>query len=511
MIKVEVNREEILLEIFNSLSLEKESSTPLYLQLYKKLKEMIESGILPADAKLPSVRNLAGILNVNQITIVSAFRQLENEGFIYSKPGSGTFVADISLKNIDQHDSYSNSLKDELYLHEDISYISSGRINITENTVNFASATPTPDLFPVDNFKIVMNEVLERDKGNAFSYQESQGYFPLRESIAMLLKSRNLPFDLANIQIISGAQQGIDLISKALLHQNDCIITESPTYTGAIALFKSRGARILDVQMESDGPDMSILEYNLKKYKPRIIYTIPTFQNPTGNSYSTAKRLEILELAEKYNSFIIEDDYVSDLDFEGRGHKPLKALDRYNRVILIKSFSKIFMPGLRLGFMVVPSELAVNLLAAKHITDISTSGLIQRAFDLYIRKGFWDRHFNFMYETYKERYENTTKALENYMPAFYSFNRPGGGLNLWLGLPYGFPINTLVSQAASHDIVFAPGRIFYSGSSPQSLNNIRLSFAAVYTGQIESGVRTLCGLIERLKGTDAKERSVPLL
>lgn len=500
-----------MLEIFNSMKLEKDNTTPLYVQLYKKLMGFIESGILPPNSKLPSVRKLAGILNVNQVTVVSAFRQLESEGFIFSKPGSGTFVADISLNSKELHDGYSNSLKDELYLQEDISYISSGSVNITENTINFASATPTPDLFPVDNFKIAMNEVLERDKGNAFSYQESQGYFPLRESIAILLKRRNLPFDVAGIQIISGAQQGIDLISKALLHQDDHIVTESPTYTGAIALFKSRGAHILDVQMESDGPDMNILEYNLKKFKPRMIYTIPTFQNPTGNSYSTEKRLEILELAEKYNSFIIEDDYVSDLDFESRDYKPLKALDKYGRVIFIKSFSKIFMPGLRLGFMIVPSSLSENLLAAKHITDISTSGLIQRAFDLYIRKGYWDKHFSFMYETYKERYEKTTEALEKHLPDFCNFIKPGGGLNLWLGLPYGFPANTLVNHAASHDIVFAPGRIFYSGNSPQTLNNIRLSFAALYTAQIQAGVRTLCELITRLNTPAAKERSVPLL
>lgn len=500
-----------MLEIFNTYKLEKGSGLPLYMQLYEKLKDLIQSGIFPADTKLPSVRSLANRLEVNQITVVSAFKQLEIEGYSYSKPGSGTFAADISLMEANKPDNHTNPLKDELYLNEDISYVTSSRISISENTVNFASATPTPDLFPVDNFKISMNEVLERDKGNAFSYQESHGYYPLRESISMHIKAKDLPYDISNIQIISGAQQGIDLISKALLNQGDFIITESPTYTGAIALFKSRGARILDVQLGLDGPDMDIMEYNLKKYSPRIIYTIPSFQNPTGNSYSMAKRLEILELAVKYNSFIIEDDYVSDLDFEGRQYKSLKALDKKNRVIHIKSFSKIFMPGLRLGFMIVPSELTGNLLAAKHITDISTSGLIQRAFDLYIRKGFWDKHFNFMYRTYKERYEKMTKSLEQHMPNLCSFSKPGGGLNLWLGLPYGFPVNTLVNQAAIQDIVFAPGRIFYSGNSPQTVNNIRLSFAAVYTEQIEEGAGKLCALIERLQNVKVKEQSIPLL
>lgn len=169
------------------------------------------------------------------------------------------------------------------------------------------------------------------------------------------------------------------------------------------------------------------------------------------------------------------------------------------------------MPGLRLGFMIVPSALTENLLTAKHITDISTSGLIQRAFDLYIRKGYWDKHFNFMYKIYKERYEKTTEALTQNLDSSFSFNRPGGGLNLWLGLPYGFPVNTLVKHAADHNIVFAPGRIFYSGSAPQTLNNIRLSFAAVYTGQIEAGIEKLCFLMNRLQNTDYTQRNFPIL
>lgn len=499
-----------MLEIFKTIVLKKNSETPLYSQLYEKLKQMVESGILLPDTKLPSVRSMVEILGINQITVVTALRQLENEGFVYKKTGSGTFVANILMRPVEKQPGSNALLQDDLYLQDDPGFINSGIIKLDQNTTNFASATPTPDLFPVDNFKIVLNEVLERDKGNAFSYQDSHGYFPLRESVSMLLKNSGLQFPIDNIQIISGAQQGLDLISKALLRQGDCIITESPTYTGAIALFKSRGARILDVPMDIDGPDLNILEFNLKQYKPRMIYTIPSFQNPTGRSYSMEKRLAVLELAELYNCYIVEDDYVSDLDFEGRGYKPLKVLDKHNRVIFIKSFSKIFMPGLRLGFMVVPSALTGNLLAAKHITDISTSGLIQRAFDLYIRKGFWDKHFNFMYNIYKERYGKTTKALIRNLGSS-TFNTPGGGLNLWLGLPYGFPINTLVKLASEHNIIFAPGRIFYSGSSPQTLNNIRLSFAAVYTEQIEAGIEKLCSLIIQLQTQDYTRKNIPIL
>lgn len=496
---------------FSSIKLDRESSNPLYMQLYAAIREMIGSGALVPGTRLPSVRNTAEAMGVNLVTAVSAYKKLESEGLIQSRPGSGTYISDDALAGMSHKGNpEQNLIHDEVFQQEDTAYLSS-HITITQNTINFASATPSPNLFPVDDFKTAMNEVLDRDKGNAFSYQESLGFYPLRESIVGILQRQGISCTPDEIHVISGAQQGIDLISKALLKQGDGIITESPTYTGAIAVFKSRDAKVLDVQMEEDGANLGHLEYILSKYKPRIIYTIPSFQNPTGSSYSAEKRLALLKLAEKYDCYIIEDDYVSDLDFEGRGYSPLKALDRNNRVIFIKSFSKIFMPGLRLGFMLVPSKLSQHLLEAKHTTDISTSGLIQRAFDLYIRKGYWDSHFTFMYNIYKERYDKIIESLEGCLPGPVKWIKPGGGLNIWLSLPYGFPINNLVALAAARDIVFAPGRIFYSAGAPQAANNIRLSFAAVATPQIEKGISELCGAIRQLMGDSPSSKSMLIL
>jgi 2-aminoadipate transaminase len=499
-----------MLELFNSVTLYKSSSTPLYIQLSDKIREMIVSGTLLPGFRLPSIRKFSSALNVNQVTVVNAFKHLESEGFIYSKPGSGSFVSDC-FSSPPGSQSDSTHILDELYQQEDISVISSGQVRINENTVNFASATPTPDLFPVDGFKLALDEVLERDKGNAFGYQESQGFLPLRESMVKILCKSKLNCDAESVQIISGSQQGIDIISKTLLKQGGCVITESPTYRGAIAVFKSRDARIVDIEMHEDGPDLNTMEYSIKKYKPSFIYTIPSFQNPTGYSYSNDKRSELLKLADKYNTYIIEDDYVSDLDFEGRNYIPLKAIDRWDRVIFIKSFSKLFMPGLRLGFMLVPSRLQGSIIEAKHTSDISTSGLIQRAFDMYIRKGFWNKHFKFMYDTYKERYIKITESLDSHLPNGLSYLRPGGGLNIWVNVPYGFPVNSLLNHSSSNDIVFAPGRIFYSSSSGQKLNNIRLSFASVYTGQIPSGIQTLCSIIAMLQNKWQPQSNIPVL
>jgi len=485
-----------MLELFKDIQLDRNSASPLYLQLYQTLREMIESGRLLRDTRLPSVREFTRLLGINQVTVVSSFRKLEENGLTYSRTGSGTYVASL-LQRIPAKEG-NPILQDELYPQADNFFSNTGNIIITENTINFASATPTSDLFPVDNFKLVLNEILDRDKGNAFSYTESQGFPPLQESIAGLLSKGAANYSAGDINIISGAQQGIDIITKALLQQGDCILTESPTYTGAVAVFKSRNAQLTDVAMQPGGPDLNLLEYTIKKYKPALMYTIPSFQNPTGCSYTNEKRKTLLGMAEKFNFFIIEDDYVSDLDFDQRQYISLKSLDTSNRVILIKSFSKLFMPGLRLGFMVVPSQLSQVLLTAKHTADISTSGLVQRAFDLYIKKGYWNSHFEFMYGIYGERYKEMLQALENFLPKGCSYIKPGGGLNIWISLPLGFPVNTLLHIAAGNEIAFAPGSIFHTGNTPDAANNLRLSFAAVPTDKIKAGVEKLCSLISRL-------------
>jgi len=245
-----------MLELFSSITIDKDSETPLYIQLYENIKKMIEGNILAPDMKLPSVRQLASSLHVNQITVVSALKLLQKDGFIYTRPGSGTYVEDLMSLPEDKNRDGSSIVADELYLQDDLPMIADGQINVSSKTINFASATPTPDLFPVEDFKAALNEVLDRDKGTAFAYQDSHGYYTLRECVAGMMQKAGINCTPGNVQIISGAQQGIDIISKAFLRQGDSVVTESPTYTGAIAVFRTRGAQIVDVELDEDGPNM---------------------------------------------------------------------------------------------------------------------------------------------------------------------------------------------------------------------------------------------------------------
>lgn len=495
---------------FVSIQLDGEGS-PLYVQLFEAIEKLIIERKLTQGSKLPPIRKLAQQLKVNNVTVVNAYKLLEQKGYVHSKKGSGTYVAWNgtcvgSWDDFSGQDSTDVSMHDDIYMEEDIRLMSRGHIALTDNSINFASATPTPDLFPVDDFKQVLVEVLERDGGHAFGYDESNGYRPLRHAISAFLRAgygiRTQP---DNIQIISGAQQGIDIIAKALVSPGDYILVENPTYTGAIAAFQSRGAKIIGVPMQRDGVNMELLEKYIRIYRPRLMYTMPNYQNPTTYCYSETKKRELLSLAYKNNLYIIEDDFLSDLNFsENRKRFPLKVLDEQERVIYIKSFSKVLMPGLRIGFLIAPLKVYKKILQAKHTTDIASSGLIQRAFDLYLRKEIWGNHLEYMRGIYKERYEKVLKEIAVLERLGVEIFQPGGGLNIWLTLPKGISGTQLYQECVKWDVLFVPGKIFYIGNTAKNDRYIRLSFAAVYPHQIEKGIEVVYDCMCRLKNKGEK-------
>lgn len=479
------------MKIYENIQLNKESNSQhLYIQVYKALKDLMLAGKLKKGDKLPPIRKLADLLDINNVTVVSAYRILEEEGLVYKKIGSGTYVT-LNLHDKDNYESLTKGSIEEDYIPN--SLIEQSHIHIEENMINFASATPSTDLFPVDDFKQVLNEVLDRDKGSAFGYQESQGYYPLRIALKKYIHHYGIHTETSNIHIISGAQQGIDIIAKGILNYGDHVLIENPSYTGAIAVFQSRGAKIIDVALEEDGLNLQDLEKKIVTYQPKLLYIMPNFQNPTGISYSLKKKKEIIKIAKKYNVFIVEDDYLSDLNFFANDNATLKSLDTNDIVIYIKSFSKIFMPGLRLGFLVVPRPLFEEVLLAKHATDISTSGLLQRALELYLLKGTWQQHIKYMENQYRQRFEIMIKCIKKYLPREVEYDLPKGGVNFWFKLPKGLSAKELYEIVAKENIVFAPGNLFFLNND--GLSYFRLSIAAVSEKEIEYGIKKLSELL----------------
>lgn len=459
------------------IQLDKDSKESMYVQIYGEIKKLIENGSLKPNDKLPAIRSLASKLSVNNITIVNAYKMLEQNNLAYSKVGSGTFV-----KGEENVSSMVNKQSiNEIYISPE-----KGTVHDNKSEINFATLTPDPKFFPVEEFKDAMNEVLDRDGGYAFAYQEAKGYYPLRESLKDYIIDRKVFADIEDIHIISGAQQGIDIVSKTLLNINDTIVVESPTYTGALAAFRSRGANIVEVPIVQGGMDLALLEDALKKYSPKLIYVMTSFQNPTGISYSDERKKGLLDLAKKYNVYILEDDYLPELKFTEKEIYPVKSIDDDHRVIYLKSFSKIFMPGIRLGFLAVPKSLNANIMSAKHTTDISTSSLMQRTFDLYLRRKKWKTYVEKMSDIYRKKHEIIINAIEKTAP-FIEFYNPSGGLHLYLKTDVdSLMLSSIVKQRGASIV---PGSVFYLDNRNDT--HFRLSYAAVEDEKIEEGIEII--------------------
>lgn len=474
------------------IKLDKDSGEYLYVQLYKAVKDMIVDGDIEPSFKLPTIRKLAKDLEVNNVTIVNAYNLLEKQGYVYKRVGSGTFANDMSNSSALKFDSEEASLREQ-----------------DSDVINFAITAPPENLFPIEDIKSAINEVLDRDKGMAFSYQQSQGYFPLRKSIKNYLSGYDIDTSEDDIQIISGAQQGIDILSKALIDYGDVVFTENPTYSGALAVFKSRSARTISINMESDGIDMIDLENKLRSFKPKFIYTMPIFQNPTGYSYSLDKKHKLLELSKKHDFYIIEDDYLSDISFDGEKNVTLKSLDCDDRVIYIKSFSKISMPGLRLAFLVIPRTLYNDVLSAKHISDISTSGIIQRAFEIYLTGEGWDKNLKHISNIYTSRFDIMVDCIKKYIPREIKYELPKGGLNFWFTLPDGYSANELYRISLEEHISISPGSVFNIDKSDNEY--FRLSIASLNVDEIDNGMNKLSEVLNKfLKEYEHKSPSANL-
>ena len=293
-----------------------EKNSPKYLQIYNHIKDNIKNGKMKDNEKLPPIRTMSKLLGVNNTTIVKAYELLEKEGYVYKIVGSGTFVTDSISVNIDEKD------------------------NDMDGIIRFDNGNPSINMFPINDFKKSINIALDKEGYSIFEYDDGLGFIKLREKFVDYLKKINIHTSKDNIQIISGAQQGIDIVCKGIINYSDLVFVEEPTYRGALEVFKNRGAKIISIPMLDDGIDIGILKLKLEKIRPKILYTMPNYQNPTGISYSDYKKKKLIELAEKYDFYILEDDFMSDLKFNSNEHYPLRSYDCKRRVIYIKSFSK---------------------------------------------------------------------------------------------------------------------------------------------------------------------------
>lgn len=457
---------------FVSIQLDTTSNEPLYLQLFNQIKQAILSEQLPTNYRLPAIRTLAKTLQVNNVTVINAYKQLESSGYVISKKGSGFYVSKPNTS--------------------EISLMTTPNPKAAKASINFSSASPHPAIFPTDSFKACLNQVLDRDKGFAFGYQETNGFMPLREVLVEYLqKEHHILTTPESIQIVSGAQQGIDIISKSCLNAGDYVITETPTYNGATDAFKSRGARIVPVELTSEGIDLIALEKRINICKPKLVYVMTKFQNPTTLCYTQQTLKTLLQLAQKYDFYLVEDDSMSELSYKDKSTYSLKSLDTFNCVIYIKSFSKLLMPGLRIGFLVIPDNLLDRFTRTKQMTDIAASGLIHRSLDLFFRTNKWEEHLSYMKAIYTSKYELMLSQLNKLKVYNITYTEPNGGLCFWLKLSKNISAYKLYELCLDKGLLILPSTIFYPNTHKQRDSFIRLSFAPCDAKEIVEGIAIL--------------------
>ena len=449
---------------------------PKYIQIADKFKELIDSGNIKDGEKLPPIRELTKILNVNKITVVNAYKKLNNEGFAYQKIGSGTFAKKKELHS-NFMKIYSNTFK----------FLKNCNL---DNYVDFSCETTREVFFPIKDFKDIITTVLDRDGEEVLLSQNTLGYNPLRETINKEFWNNRL--NVEDIIIVSGAQQGIDIASKAMININDNVIVEKPTYGGALSVFKWRRANIFEVPIEKDGINMELFEEILKKNKITLFYAMSYFQNPTGISYSLEKKKRLIELSKKYDFYIIEDDYLSELVYEEDiEYTPFKSLDKDDRVIYIKSFSKIFIPGIRLGYMVVPERFRERFLSTKLNTDITTSTLMQRALEYYIANKNWKENIKKLSNEYKKRYDIMGKLIEEELSDYVYCNKPKGGLNYYLEIKNKkISSRELFLKLKKKNVYITPGVLFFRNSR-EGDGFFRIGFSQTNCESIEEGIKAI--------------------
>ena len=453
-----------------------EEEVPKYLQITNHIKKLIENGKIEDGQKLPTIRKYSEFLGVNKITIINTYKKLALDGFAYQKVGSGTYAKKKEVVATFRKE-YSSTFKKLLNSDK-------------HDFVDFAGETNEKVIFPIDEFKEILNRVLDRDGAEALISTSSLGYDNLRGTINKVFWDNTLEDE--DILIVSGAQQGIDIASKAILNINDNVIVEKPTYGGALSVFRWRRANIFEVDMQDDGIDIEAFEEILKKNKISCFYTMSYFQNPTGISYSLEKKKKIIQLAQKYDFYIIEDDYLSELIYdEDFDYIPFKWLDKNDRVIYIKSFSKIFLPGIRIGYMVSPKVLNESMRNSKFNTDIATSSLMQRALEMYIADGKWKDNISVLNREYKKRYKLMSELIDSELKDMVTYNKPGGGLTFYLTLNKGLCTSRqLFVRLRNRSVYITPGVLFFRNMKDGD-RTFRISFSQTDEEKIIEGIKII--------------------
>jgi 2-aminoadipate transaminase len=365
--------------------------------------------------------------------------------------------------------------------------------------ISFAGGIPAPECFPYRELSEIARDILLNKGVQVLQYGVTEGYTPLREWVTERMRQQGLLKEGDAVIITTGGQQGIDLGAKVLLNEGDGVAVEAPSFVGALNALRSYRARLYGVPLDDDGMDMDALEGTLRAHPHiKLIYVIPTFQNPSGITMSLEKRKKLLALASQYDVLIMEDNPYEEQRFAGEPVPTLKSLDIEGRVLYLGSFSKVLSPGMRVGWACGPATIIQRMTVMKQVNDVHTNLLAQMMILEYDRLYGLDAHVAEVCRTHQEKYRLMLACMDRYLPAErVSWTRPQGGLYIWCTLKDGHDAAELVKRCAERKVAFVPGSAFAIDSAAPN-PGFRLNFSAALPEKIEEGIRTLGDVIRTL-------------
>jgi DNA-binding transcriptional MocR family regulator len=477
------------------------TARPLYAHLVTLLESAISRGDLPSGSRVLPERELARKLRISRTTVVSAYRELEARGLLRGYVGRGTFVcaapdpsgapfawrgkiAAAALRSSD------STLRDAL------------RHSSDARVLSLAAGEPAIDCFPTAAFRQALDQVLKRDGTAVWRHGPTEGQDMLREAVADRF---GVPAD--SVLVLAGAQQGLDLLARCLVDPGDAVIIDRPGYLGAIQSFRAAGAKLIGWDVVS--ADVDELEDLLLRYRPKLIYTNPTFQNPTGVTMPVRVRRELLQLAERYRVPIVEDATYGELYFTEPPPQSLRDLDTQNIVIHLNSFSKVLAPGLRLGWLSAAPSIIDQIAIIKQRLDPHTQNLVQLAMARLIRDGSFDAHLKTLRAEHSRRCTTMVAAVQRHIPSgVLRFARPQGGLYLWCRLPAGVSARALLDRALAAGVAFVAGHAFYP--DPAGESELRICFSSVAPDAIDEAVRRLASALGRASADSVPRALMPI-
>lgn len=486
------------------IDIQTKGTEPVYEQIATQLRQLIMDGLLEPGARLPSMRELSKQLQVSLNTVHAAIDRLTAENLVVTRRGSGSFVTDqlgiatganlrtrIELRN--DLSALPRMLWDAYAFQSDYFLVPPAPSNA--QMIRFTQASPDPALYPFERIKQTVTNMLWNPRELFFDRGHPQGYLPLVEHLEKEMALTGIPMAEGenDILLTSGFQRALSIILRLLVQPGQQVAIEAPTYSAILNLLLAERIPYVPIPVDAEGMDTDYLAAKLNRGIVQAVVTIPTFHNPTGVSLSPERRQHLLRLAVQYRIPIIEDDWGRQLGYEDSLPPPLKTMDPGGYVIHIGTYSKSFLPGLRLGWVTCPSELAVTLLRAKLAADQGDSYFLQALMHEFIQRGHYARHLRHSLSEYRKRRNTLCRLLQQLLPAGCSFTTPQGGFSVWVKLPPELPSLPLLTLAREAGVEFLPAA--YCMPQREDAPALRLAYSRTSVTDIERGIPLLCGVL----------------